>query len=168
MPGPKFFTNQETLVPQTLTFEGQPISYYSLYDVLGWFMTVLGPAPPTATRENYLIPMLSVFCKWSATLSGGRPPVMASIVHVPSTSQGLINVDTVEDLTPNLPVGSTLPKSKVLKDQCQKLRFGLLNQVGGFNLRAEQAPLARPTMQHFGHCAETYPFIMAMILRRNR
>ena len=162
---------RKTLTPETLTFEGVKLSYYSLYDVLGWFMTVLGPAPPEASMENYLVPMASVFCKWSTTLSGGnRPPVMASIVHVPSAPQSLslINVDIVDDPIPDVTLGSSLPKGQSLKDLCQQSRFQMLKQAGGFNLTEEQAPQASKMSQHFGHCAETYPFIMAMILQNKR
>ncbi len=138
--------------------------YYSLYDALGWFMTVLGPAPKEATRENYLVPMGSVFCKWSKELSGNnKPPIMASIVHVPSTSQGLISVDVMEDPTPDVALESTIALNK-FKDECQQERFEML-KAHGFKLTAEQAPQTPPVYQRFGHCAETYPLTMAMILR---
>ena len=160
------------LNPETLTFEGETLKYYSLYDELGWFMTLLGPAPPEASKENYLIPMGSVFCKWSIALSdGNRLPLMASIVHVPSTPQSLslINVDIVDDPAPDVTLGSSLPTPKPYKDLCQQYRFEMLKQAGRFDLTEEQAPqVPATTHQHFGHCAETYTFTMAMILKNKR
>ena len=60
--GAKYFlSSDQKLTPKQLTFEDVPMNFYSMYDVLGWFMTVIGPAPQKANRENYLVPMGSVF-----------------------------------------------------------------------------------------------------------
>ncbi|MCJ1459959.1 hypothetical protein MMC28_010338 [Mycoblastus sanguinarius] len=128
---------KDNLRPQALTFEGKSIDYFSVYDVLGWFMTVIGPAPKDATKENYLVPMSHLFCRWSTEFAdGNEPPRMSSIVHLPSISQSLISVDVWGDSTPDVALGATMAANKNIvfdrsfKRECRQRRFALLQKFG--------------------------------------
>ncbi|MCJ1452193.1 hypothetical protein MMC28_002535 [Mycoblastus sanguinarius] len=169
----KFFLDEkDQLQPQALTFEGETINYFSVYDLLGWFMTVIGPSPQDASKENYLLPMGHLFCRWSKEFADGtNPPTMSSIVHVPSASKSLISVDIWDDLTPDVALGSTLPgRSATIRKDCQERRFEQLQHwnFGVEKFPDQRAPGWQRKSQCFGHCAETFPFIMAMILKTKR
>ena len=74
-----------------LNFEGQTMEFYSVFDTLGYLMTVAGPAPEEADKDNYLLPMGRLFCRWSTMLGvENNRPLMCFIGHVPS--KGLITV----------------------------------------------------------------------------
>ena len=81
------------------------MKFYSIFDTLGYLMIVAGPAPQLADKENYLVLMGQLFCRWSTELAGGsKLPVMGSIVHVPSMQIGILSVD-IEDEMETTPRG---------------------------------------------------------------
>ncbi|KAL9126399.1 MAG: hypothetical protein Q9217_004544 [Psora testacea] len=170
--GSRYFLDEENKVrPLTLNFEGRPMKFYSIFDTLGYLMTVAGPAPQLADKENYLVPMGQLFCRWSTELArGSKPPTMGSIVHVPSMQFGILSVDIEDEIetTPNLALSASLSKgSTKLRTTVQGDRLEQLEWFG-FEVKKymnQRAPgWNRDGGQCFGHCAETDPLIMAKIL----
>ncbi|KAL9104030.1 MAG: hypothetical protein Q9163_000969 [Psora crenata] len=169
----RYFLDKEKKVrPLILNFEGRPMRFYSIFDTLGYLMTVAGPAPQLADKENYLLPMGQLFCRWSNELArarGNNPPTMGSIVHVPSKRISILSVDIEDEIetTPNLAVSASLPPSQKLRTTVQRDRLEQL-EFFGFDVKKytnQRAPgWAQASGQCFGHCAETDPLIMAKIL----
>ena len=44
--------------------------YWSPYDLLGYFLGLLGPAPSNADRNNYFLPLIAVYARWSSKIAG--------------------------------------------------------------------------------------------------
>ena len=146
------------------------MKFYSIFDTLGYLMTVAGPAPELADKDNYLVPMAHLFCRWSTELAAGKPPTMGSIVHVPSKKFGILSVDIEEGIetTPNLALSTSLPQGG--KNTRSTVQGDRLEQLESFGFDVKKYPNQRApewtgaTGQCFGHCAETDPLIMAKIL----
>ena len=145
------------------------MKFYSIYDTLGYLMTVAGRAPQNADKDNYLVPMGQLFSRWSSELAqGSKPPTMGSVVHVPSEHLSILSVDIEgEETTPNLALSTSLAPGKTkIRDWVQGDRLAQLEQFG-FDVKqfpSQRAPGWTRDSQRFGHCAETDSLIMARIL----
>lgn len=49
--------------------------YWNPHDLLGYFLNLLGPAPPAATKSNFFLPLTAVYARWCAKIAGRAPPV---------------------------------------------------------------------------------------------
>src|SRR5271155_2852432 len=47
--------------------------YWSPYDLLGLFLSVMGPAPDGATKGNFHLPMTAVYGRWCRQIAGTLP-----------------------------------------------------------------------------------------------
>ncbi|KAI1308589.1 hypothetical protein F5Y03DRAFT_383394 [Xylaria venustula] len=46
------------------------VSWWNPYDLLGFFISVLGPAPTEATKNNYFLPLCAVYARWCSRIAG--------------------------------------------------------------------------------------------------
>lgn len=46
---------------QRFPFRGHDLPYYTVFDVIGWVLSILAPAPDGATLENYYAPLLALY-----------------------------------------------------------------------------------------------------------
>ncbi|KAI1028961.1 hypothetical protein LB503_002754 [Fusarium chuoi] len=54
----------------TKNFKGPAPDWWCPYDLLGLFLSVLGPAPSTATKYNFYLPLTGVYGRWCARIAG--------------------------------------------------------------------------------------------------
>ncbi|KAG5755186.1 hypothetical protein H9Q70_002211 [Fusarium xylarioides] len=54
----------------TKTFKGPAPDWWCPYDLLGLFLSLLGPAPSTATKYNFYLPLTGVYGRWCARIAG--------------------------------------------------------------------------------------------------
>ncbi|KAI1457416.1 hypothetical protein F4805DRAFT_178044 [Annulohypoxylon moriforme] len=52
---------------------GVQVPYWNPYDLLGYFFSVLGPAPQAANKNNYFLPLTAVYARWCAQIAGTAP-----------------------------------------------------------------------------------------------
>lgn len=146
--------------------------YWSPYDLLGLFLSGVGPAPLGANKRNFYLPMTAVYGRWCMQIAGqglkgrgkgvGDPPFMFQCTWRVKDGQ-----------PPSFFLGSSLAgynwdKAEtgeweiVLKQE----RFGLIHtlvELGGYSF--EDSPMRRRNKDmgtRFGNCAETYPFLALM------
>ncbi|KAA8902915.1 hypothetical protein FN846DRAFT_954927, partial [Sphaerosporella brunnea] len=132
--------------------------YFLMFDLLGVFLSLCGPAPANATARNYHLPLVAVYARWCGTLaaSKGKTPTVAQITwgvvggathsFLGASAQGYDNGGN----WPNL---------------VKQTRFNYVNgggllhpPWGAFNDSPKiHADGAAGT--HFGNCGETYPFL---------
>ncbi|KAK8106457.1 hypothetical protein PG999_009816 [Apiospora kogelbergensis] len=55
--------------------QGVQMLYWNPHDLLGYFLNLLGPAPPAATKSNFFLPLTAVYARWCAKIAGRAPPV---------------------------------------------------------------------------------------------
>lgn len=65
----------------TLRIEGVSLPVNTLFDILGWVMSILGLALPnaTSTSRNYYMPLLSLYSRWCRVISQSRANEMVHI-----------------------------------------------------------------------------------------
>ncbi|PHH66827.1 hypothetical protein CDD81_5959 [Ophiocordyceps australis] len=52
-------------------------TWWSPYDLLGHFLSLLGPAPQTANRNTFFLPLTAVYARWCTCIAGHKPPEFA-------------------------------------------------------------------------------------------
>ncbi|KAI0118164.1 hypothetical protein GGR51DRAFT_572175 [Nemania sp. FL0031] len=177
------------LLPLPSTYQGAltapiTVDWWNPYDLLGFFLGVLGPADIGATKRNYFLPLCAVYAQWCSRLAGhtdddwgwGKPwvgagvwPFMFNITWRPDgnpvTAQYFfLGSSTAGDEWQDWVVGQWRPR-------VQRHRFNTLH--GGLKLKPFQqdsfdkknSPVqakSRGAGQPYGNCAETYPFIFSI------
>ncbi|KAF5667490.1 hypothetical protein FDENT_12082 [Fusarium denticulatum] len=48
------------------------LPYWSHYDLLGLFLSLMGPAQPNSDRYNFFLPLTAVYTRWAFTIGGSR------------------------------------------------------------------------------------------------
>ncbi|RKL41569.1 hypothetical protein BFJ72_g5461 [Fusarium proliferatum] len=48
------------------------LPYWSHYDLLGLFLSLMGPAQPNSDRYNFFLPLTAVYTHWAFTIGGSR------------------------------------------------------------------------------------------------
>ncbi|KAI0423466.1 hypothetical protein F5Y09DRAFT_242450 [Xylaria sp. FL1042] len=46
------------------------LNWWNPYDLLGFFLSILGPAPAAATKNNYFLPLCAVYGRWCSRIAG--------------------------------------------------------------------------------------------------
>ncbi|KAF5639337.1 hypothetical protein F52700_4189 [Fusarium sp. NRRL 52700] len=54
----------------TKTFKGPAPDWWCPYDLLGLFLSLLGPAPAAADKYNFYLPLTGVYGRWCARIAG--------------------------------------------------------------------------------------------------
>lgn len=137
----------------------------TLYDIVGWILSVVGSVPNIATRENYYYPLVMIGYIFSAKLIPTGPVIKKGKKAI--SSPGPPGVWTTIWFKQNhvwrVVVGATLDSpggdsKKIVKDYRKNLLRESHILTWGQALTPVQ--LARGvTGQDFGHCAETYPLL---------
>nr|RBQ94708.1 hypothetical protein FVER53263_07743 [Fusarium verticillioides] len=162
------------------------------YDLLGLFLSLLGPAPATADKNNFYLPLTAVYGRWCSRIAGEAdtgwkwapsiqgegdlPYVFQCTWYLekdPSTKQhwgqyflGASNAGDKFERNPTY--------SGAWRERAQEARFDMLFRcqkvpmVQANDFRDKTAPnmnpdLAGRNMVPYGNCAETYPFAIRFL-----
>lgn len=68
--GSKFRLMERCFQRQDVHGKTIDVGYWSPYDLLGYFLSQLGPAPAHANRNNYFLPLTAVYARWSSKIAG--------------------------------------------------------------------------------------------------
>ncbi len=157
------------LNPLELVFRDTRLPYYSLYDMLGWYLSVVGETPADANRENYYKPLLFLYTMWCMKTAGlakvprttqitwlDAAPPAPKLVHL---ALGMLDGDTELDENIRVALGASIAASTLVKHTVRLARYDLLKEHIP-EVPPEEVSLLEPPAQKFGHCAETLPFLM--------
>ncbi|KAI1747089.1 hypothetical protein F4782DRAFT_522487 [Xylaria castorea] len=159
-------------------------SWWHPCDLLGLFLSILGPAPPGASKENYFLPLTAVYGQWCTRLAGkgattnnvgtGWLPAVFQVTWRQWRPDGSKLSDRIDFF-----LGSSLAlddykeketgqwKSKVQRARFDmfynSLRIKLFKQT---DFESKLSPMQytsnRIGAQTFGNCGETYPFLVSV------
>ncbi|KAF3055928.1 hypothetical protein GL218_07123 [Daldinia childiae] len=151
------------------------VKWWNPYDLLGLFISILGPAPGTANRNNYFKPLIAVYARWCSRIAGyaskWKPPgdgagfwpfmFQATWKPVGDKKYFFLGGSIAGDNWDPNEVGQW-------KQEVQRQRFYMfhdsLMRVDIFNRDSfDKPPVKLDTYRlpnhSFGNCGETYPFI---------
>ncbi|TGJ87800.1 hypothetical protein E0Z10_g929 [Xylaria hypoxylon] len=159
-------------------------SWWHPCDLLGLFLSILGPAPPGASKENYFIPLTAVYGQWCTHLAGksqntdkvgtGWLPAVFQATWRQWRPDGSKLSDRIDFF-----LGSSLAlddykeeetgqwKSKVQRARFDmfynSLRIKLFKQTD-FDSKLSPVQYTRNRLggQTFGNCGETYPLLVSI------
>jgi hypothetical protein len=134
------------------------VRYWSLFDILGLFLSVVGVAPSSATTRNFYPALTAMYAKWCGVL-GASVPTMFNCTWIASgPGRGTFFLGaSLKGYHHSQP--STGPWGMVVKEA----RFSLINDAAivrsGYTMT--DCPMKREHGMDilFGNCAEVYPFI---------
>ncbi|KAI1124289.1 hypothetical protein F5Y10DRAFT_285214 [Nemania abortiva] len=160
------------------------VSWWNPYDLLGLFLSVLGPAGVGATKKNFFLPLCAVYAKWCSRLAGradgrwgwatpglgeGVWPFMFNITWRPEGNP----VTAIYFFLGSSTAGDQWKENLVgqWRARVQRSRFNVL--YGALPLKPfkqdsfdkKNSPVELRTKgagQCYGNCAETYPFIFSI------
>ncbi|PHH93135.1 hypothetical protein CDD83_515 [Cordyceps sp. RAO-2017] len=162
------------------------VPYWNPYDLLGLFLSLLGPAPVEATKSNYFLPLTAVYARWCARIAGKAPPAYKYPDGEKGTGAGnwpFMFQCTWHDDRSKKPLkwfflGASISGDEFKEDNVgawkrtvQLHRFNMMYacfqvkmlRTGDFeNQRAPEQRIAGGSQVPFGNCAETYPFVEKM------
>ncbi|KJZ70937.1 hypothetical protein HIM_09688 [Hirsutella minnesotensis 3608] len=156
------------------------VPYWNPYDLLGYFISLLGPAPQAANKSNYFLPLTAVYARWCSRIAGRAP----AAYKYPDPGNGAGNWPfmfqcTWHDDGDKKPskwffLGASIggdswsaQQTGTWKENVQLRRFDMmfaclqikLFRQGDFeNRRAPEQLIADGSAVPFGNCAESYPF----------
>ncbi|KAL6815056.1 hypothetical protein J3E69DRAFT_346678 [Trichoderma sp. SZMC 28015] len=159
------------------------LNYWCIYDLIGLFMSLLGSAPPAADRNNYFLPLTAVYAKWCSRLAGklknkkSQDPSKPGVGPIPTMFQCtwrerkdgkgekwfFLGGSVAGDPFANNDSGNDWQ----LKVQTERFNMLLQHQqttmvtTGEFN-STEPELRAGGSLNLWGNCAETYPFVQCM------
>jgi hypothetical protein len=143
--------------------------YWSPYDLLGLFLSVMGSAPDDATKRNFYLPMTAVYGRWCRQIAGdpsggvGNHPYMFQCTWCIRSGQPT-----------RFFLGSSLAgfawKTRSTGTWETVLRRARFDLVDGVPLREAGYDFDNSPMSHkrrdgarFDNCAETYPFLDLLV-----
>ncbi|KAK3377021.1 hypothetical protein B0T24DRAFT_701120 [Lasiosphaeria ovina] len=131
----------------SVSYCGATLNIRDIDAALGYIFSAC-PLPASSTPEDTYLPLLAIYCKFMSLLvqaknSMQKPPYMACVVAGAPPSNG----GTVA-----LMFGATIRVTN--KTTLQTFRFDQLKTA-----YAKTDITKRATIQSYGHCAETYPYI---------
>lgn len=154
------------------------VDYWSPYDLLGYFLSLLGPAPSNANRNNYFLPLTAVYARWSSKIAGHLENDVSG-THGAGDWPFMFNCTWYNETRPKMAgkyfgLGASLAGSQWLVNEVGRAWRGRVGQRR-FQLFLKQPPqLVRegdwaaqnaPEQTDpdgngtaWGNCAETYPF----------
>ena len=144
--------------------------YWSPYDLLGLFLSLMGPAPNGATKRNFYLPMTAVYGRWCRQIAGNTP--RNGIRDPPYMFQCTWCIPFDNSGRPTqFFLGSSLAgydwRSGLTGTWEAVLRHARFALVDGPRLRQaghdfDNSPVIERRGENgtkFGNCAETYPFM---------
>lgn len=139
-----------------LTYGG--VLYWSSFDLLGRFISLTGPAPRGATRDNFYLPLTLVYINWCRKIAPMAPWVYSCVWAEQKDTQSRFHLGGSLAGYRN-PEGNGNRWVKIL----QRARFDVLRdqRIDTAGIKFELSTL-RGRGGHpipFGNCAETYPLV---------
>ena len=137
--------------------------YWSPYDLLGLFLSYIGPAPDHATKRNFYLPLTAVYGRWCRQIAGhGR----GGVGDLPNTFQCTWRTGppTWFSLGASLAGYEWTPKwTGTWEMVLRRARFALVDPLPllqlGYNFdNSPEIAWSGTYGTRFGNCAETYPF----------
>ncbi|KAJ3545139.1 hypothetical protein NM208_g2660 [Fusarium decemcellulare] len=194
----KFIVSGWSFRQSMQTFKGPVPDWWCAYDLLGLFLSLLGPAPSAADKNNFYLPLTAVYARWCSRIAGHPesnwnwtpdvqgegylPFVFQCTWHVEvdnSTKQHrgqyFLGATTAGDSFVSDPNPEKYPAS--WQERVQEARFNALFrcqklpmvQINDFkNRAAPNMNLPGRNMVPFGNCAETYPFAVRFLAERTQ
>lgn len=153
--------------------------YWALTDLVGLFLTKLGPAPAGANPKNFYLPLIAVYARWVARLMARsfQVPTKYQITWVKPAKEGGYDEFSLGASLGSLRTGRGSARS--FKEDLQRARWELTGkdpairsvEYTAFVKDAQGVPVPTPQpwrfesygpngMWKFGNCAETYPLIL--------
>jgi hypothetical protein len=140
--------------------------YWSAYDLLGLFLSFIGPAPNGATKRNFYLPITAVYGRWCRQIAGND--LGEGVGDLPYMFQCTWCIRSGQPTRFSL--GSSLAgycwESDLTGTWETVLRRARFDLVDGVPLRQDNYDFDNsPIIQwygygtRFGNCAETYPFL---------
>lgn len=151
--------------------------YWALTDLVGLFLTKLGPAPAWAQERNFYLPLTAVYVRWVRCLIDDvpfQPPSKFQCTWIrpdPATTGGFDEFSLGASFG-----GNERNSSPAFRTNLQRARFDLLDRDPFIRRATWQVPgRARPERWgfncktpngawRFGNCAETYPLILQHLM----
>ncbi|CAI7636415.1 unnamed protein product [Penicillium viridicatum] len=145
-----------------LRYGGVP--YWSPFDLLGRFISLTGPAPRGATRDNFYLPLTLMYINWCRKIAPLAPWVYSCVWAEQKDKQSRFHL------------GGSLAGYRNAEGQgnrwvkiLQRARFNVLrdqrNDTAGIKFEVTALKGRNRNFIPFGNCAETYP--LASILRNH-
>lgn len=142
-------------------------SFSNPYDLLGLFLSSLGPAPIGATRENFYLPLTAVYGRWCAQIAGRA---LGGVGFFPAVFQCTWRI--ADGMAPQFFLGSSVAGYTdqdgytnqdvgTWREVVRKGRFDLLFPGGNFDQSPSRTQNGNAGSR-FGSCAETHPFLELM------
>lgn len=125
---------------------------YTLLDLVGWIISVSGPAPSNATRDNYYYPLCGLYAYFCRTLLGAKKRE-AQMIQLTFFQQGTTKRVVLAANLDNPPNDSKETIQQARNAQMVSASLIVPNQAS----EVDQAGDALP--QKYGHCAETFSFL---------
>lgn len=181
---PEGYPQESKFIPQP--YEFLDTSFLTPYDLLGLFLSFIGPAPLDATVENFYLPMTYLYGQWCSIIASkkaeetkgkfkgvGPPPAMYQCTWITfetskrhpefflgASLSGYSTksvIDNAEGIAAKRAVGN------LWNQRVQESRYHLVPRTV---LEPEYSDFDSSVMRekddqgtHFGNCAETYPFL---------
>lgn len=136
-------------------------SFSNPYDLLGLFLSSLGPAPIGATKENFYLPLTAVYGRWCAQIAGSA---LGGVGYLPAVFQCTWRI--ADGIPPQFFLGSSVAGytqvgTGTWPRVVRKGRFDLLFRDEDFDKSPSLAQHGEAGTR-FGSCAETHPFLELM------
>ncbi|CAG7954757.1 unnamed protein product [Penicillium salamii] len=143
---------------QISPFWHEGVAYWSLFDMLGLFLSEIGVAPSSATTRNFYLPLTATYAKWCNVL-GELMPTMFNCTWVASgedRGKFFLGASLKGYRQSSLATG---PWATVVK----RARFSLIDDSAmarsGYTMTDCPMNQECGTGFNFGNCAEVYPFV---------
>ncbi|OTB15547.1 hypothetical protein K445DRAFT_301010 [Daldinia sp. EC12] len=163
--------------------------WWNPYDLLGLFISILGPAPSTADKNNYFLPLTAVYARWCSRVAGrateswewnprgdgvGDWPYMFQATWKPIGKEIYFFVGSSvagDDWIENVKRGEDASKRVgKWRRAVQRSRFNMFHKslqmklfdINTFDTSPVQNNKNTKSNQPYGNCGETYPFVFSI------
>ncbi|KAI0907855.1 hypothetical protein F4823DRAFT_640796 [Ustulina deusta] len=147
------------------------VDWWNPYDLLGLFLSILGPAPAGADKTNYFQPLTAVYGQWCSRVGGevappgkvgvGYPPAVFQVTWKKWRPEGSKLADRIDYFLGSSLAGDGWKEKEVgqWRVRVRKARFDMFHDALSVELFSHDDFDPQADGQSFGTCAETYPFI---------
>jgi hypothetical protein len=149
--------------------------YWSPFDLLGLFLSLMGPAPTGANKRSFYLPMTAVYGRWCRQIAGhcliqGHPS--GGVGKLPTVFQCTWRESSGKPTQFFLGASLAGHKSEPLetgtwRTALKHARFNLIGprlQLEGYSFDDSPSREQREDRgTRFGNCGETYPFLELLV-----
>ncbi|KIJ59877.1 hypothetical protein HYDPIDRAFT_117970 [Hydnomerulius pinastri MD-312] len=137
--------------------------YFIIFDLLGVFLSLMGPAPSNATAKNYYLPLVVIYSKWCTLISPetNQSPTITQITWTKEKDQFYPFLGASSR---GYAYGTEGPPA-AWTALVQTTRHGYIKGSGVLPAKYQNFGTSPGIEQdavngtNFGNCAETYPFL---------